>query len=106
MDKLLTENALVCPPGMEAVSGRENQRKLFKEFLGMEGVELSWDPIEAHVSPSEEMGYVYGWVNWKMPGDATDMCVTDILPRNVGAEKIGCLTMTRFNGKQTGQSRK
>ena len=72
MDNLLAENALVCPPGIEAVFGRENQRAMFKEFLGMEGVELSWDPIEAHVSPSEEMGYVYGWVNWKMPGDAAE----------------------------------
>ena len=69
---LLQKGRQVCPPGIEAIFGRENQRTLFKEFLGIEGVELSWDPIEAHVSPPEEMGYVHGWVNWKMPGDATE----------------------------------
>ena len=25
------------------------------------------EPIEAHVSPSNEMGWVYGRVRWKMP---------------------------------------
>lgn len=69
MDEFLTEDALVCPPGMEAVKGREKQRVLFKEFLQMDGVELSWDPIEAHVSPSDEMGWVFGWVKWKLPNE-------------------------------------
>ena len=36
----------------------------------MEGTELSWEPIEAHVSPSAEMGYVFGAVRWKLPDQA------------------------------------
>jgi ketosteroid isomerase-like protein len=70
MDNYIMENAMVCLPGMDRIVGRENQRVLFKELLTTEGVELSWEPIEAHVSPSEEMAYVYGSVRWKMPNEA------------------------------------
>ncbi len=65
----LTEDAMVNPPAMEAIFGRENQKQLFKQLLAMEGVELSWEPIEATVSPAGEMGYVYGVVKWKMPNE-------------------------------------
>ena len=65
----LLEDALVCPPGTDAVVGRENQKVMFKQFLDMEGTELSWEPIEARVSSSEDMGYVYGSVEWKLPNE-------------------------------------
>lgn len=67
---LLMENALVCPPGSESIVGRENQRVLFTELAQTEGVELSWEPIEANVSASDDMAYVYGSVRWKMPNVA------------------------------------
>lgn len=70
MDDYIMENAMVCPPGMDRIVGREHQRVLFKELLKTEGVELTWEPIEAHVSPSEDMGYVYGSVRWKMPNES------------------------------------
>jgi ketosteroid isomerase-like protein len=70
MDTHLMEQAIVCPPGMERIVGRENQKAMFKELLKMEGIELSWEPIEAFVGPSNDMGYVYGSVNWKMPNEA------------------------------------
>lgn len=67
MDDNLTEWAIVCPPGMERIVGRENQKAMFKQLLAMEGVELSWDPVEAFVGPSNDMGFVYGSVKWRMP---------------------------------------
>ena len=69
MIEILEEGAWVCPPGMEAVQGKENQRKLFTGLMAMEGVELWWEPKEARTTPSEEMGYVLGEVHWKMPGE-------------------------------------
>ncbi|NOU61676.1 nuclear transport factor 2 family protein [Marinifilum sp. JC070] len=65
----LTENAMVNPPGVEAIFGRENQKMMFKELLTMEGFELSWEPIQAHVGEGAKMGYVYGLVRWKMPNE-------------------------------------
>ncbi len=67
MDEHLMEQAIVCPPGMDRIVGRESQKAMFKELLKMEGIELSWEPIEAFVGPSNDMGYVYGSVAWKMP---------------------------------------
>ncbi len=67
---ILMEDAMVCPPGTEAIVGRENQRVLFKELAQLEGVELSWEPLQAQVSPAGEMAYVYGSVRWKMPNEA------------------------------------
>lgn len=64
---ILMEDAIVCPPETDAIVGRENQRAVFEQLAQTEGVELSWEPIEARVSPSDEMAYVYGSVRWKMP---------------------------------------
>ena len=69
----LTENARMCPPGSESIVGRENQRVLFKELAQMEGFELFWEPLEAQVSVSHDMAYVYGLVRWKMPESAEEV---------------------------------
>ena len=68
MDWLAPE-AIVCPPGMDRIVGRENQRVMFKELAAMEGVELSWEPVDVYMGPSEDMGCVYGTVEWKLPGE-------------------------------------
>ena len=73
IDKVIAENARVCPPGSESIVGRENQRVLFKELAQMEGFELSWEPLEAQVSASHDMAYVYGSVRWKMPESAEEV---------------------------------
>ena len=67
----LIDDALVCPPEMQAIRGRENQKAMFKQFLDIPGVELSWEPIEARVSSSCDLGYVYGTVDWKLPDSDT-----------------------------------
>ncbi|MGE0486325.1 MAG: DUF4440 domain-containing protein [Gammaproteobacteria bacterium] len=69
---MLTENALVCPPGSEAIFGREKQRALFRQLADTPGFELSWEPLEAHVSASNDMGYVFGSLRLKMPGAAAE----------------------------------
>lgn len=73
IDKVIAEKARVCPPGSESIVGRENQRVLFKELAQMEGFELSWEPLEAQVSASNDMAYVYGSVRWKMPESAEEV---------------------------------
>ncbi len=67
MDLLIAEDAIVCPPNSETISGRETQKVLFKKWLGTKGVELDYEPIDARVSPSEDMGWVHGLVRWKDP---------------------------------------
>lgn len=69
MNEYLMPEAIVCPPGMDRIVGRDNQKAMFKELLKIEDVELTWEPIEAYVGPSDDMGYVYGSVEWKMPNE-------------------------------------
>ncbi len=61
---------MVFPPDTEFITGRDKQKEMFKAWLGMEGVELDWEPIDAFVNPSDDMGYVWGLVRWKNPGGA------------------------------------
>ncbi len=68
MDHVIMEDGMLFPPGGERLTGRETQRALFKEFLQMEGASLSWEPLEAFVSKSNDMAWVHGSVLAKMPG--------------------------------------
>lgn len=65
----LMKEAIVCPPDTERVVGREKQTEMFKELLNMDGFELFWEPSEVYVGPSNDMAYVYGLVEWKMPNE-------------------------------------
>jgi len=70
LDKALSyldKDAMVNPPNMEAIFGREEQKQMFNGLLALDGVEFVWEPIEATVSSDETMAYVYGVVIWKMP---------------------------------------
>jgi len=63
----LAEDTIVLPPDFEIVAGKKNQLAMFKQLLKMEGVEFAWEPIDAFVGDSKDMGYVTGVVQWKMP---------------------------------------
>ena len=63
-----TETMLLLPPGSGAIVGNKAMGDLFKEIIETEGADMFWEPQEAHVSLSGDMGYVYGKVKWKMPG--------------------------------------
>ena len=69
MDLFMSKDAMVFPPDIEFITGLEKQKELFKAWLGMEGVLLDWEPIDAFVDQSDDMGYVYGLVRWKNPNE-------------------------------------
>ena len=69
MDLFISEGAIVCPPGGEAIIGRDNQKVLFKQWLGTEGVVLDYEPVDVYVGPSGDMAYAYGLVRWRNPGE-------------------------------------
>lgn len=69
MDLFISENAIVCPPGGEAIIGRDKQKVLFKQWLSSKGVLLDYEPIDVYVGPSSDMAYAYGLVRWRNPGE-------------------------------------
>lgn len=69
MDVFIGKDAIVCPPGMDTIVGRDRQKALFARWLGTPGVLLDYEPVDVHVSASGDMGWVYGLVRWQNPGE-------------------------------------
>ncbi len=52
------DNAVVMPPGQPALKGHDAIRQMLKEYSNIPGFEISWEPKEAFVSKSGDLGYV------------------------------------------------
>lgn len=66
---LFAEDILLLNPGMDILAGKEHERAALEGASQVEGLEMSWEPTAAHVSASDDMGYVYGIIRIKMPGE-------------------------------------
>lgn len=60
-------NAIQLPPGGEMIQGKEALKAAWKGMINTEGLEISWESIEAHVSESGDMAYDYGKVMIRNP---------------------------------------
>jgi len=52
------DNAVVMMPDMPTFRGKEAIRKYVESSFKIPGFKISWEPLEAHVSASGEMGYI------------------------------------------------
>ena len=62
------EDVLQFSPGSELTKGKENVGKEFQKVVDTDGYELTWEPIKANVSESNDMAYAYGSLKMKLPG--------------------------------------
>jgi ketosteroid isomerase-like protein len=53
-----TDDAVVMIPGLPTFRGKSAIRKYVEQSLKTPGFHISWEPLEAHVSRSGEMGYM------------------------------------------------
>ena len=51
-------DAMVMPPGQAAIKGHDAIRKMLEESSKIPGFEINWEPKEAFVSQSGDLGYV------------------------------------------------
>ena len=51
-------DAMVMPPGQAAIKGHGAIRKMLEESSRIPGFEINWEPKEAFVSQSGDLGYV------------------------------------------------
>lgn len=61
VDQILSywdENAVLMMPGMADLKGREQLRQMVEGSSGMPGFEIDWEPKEARVSASGDLGFV------------------------------------------------
>ena len=52
------EDAVLMQEGMPTMRGRQAARKFVEDAFSLPGFKISWEPIEAHVSASGDMGYI------------------------------------------------
>lgn len=64
----LKDDVLQFPPGAKLTKGKEDVGKEFQKVVDTDGFELSWEPIKAEVSASNDMAYAYGSLKMKLPG--------------------------------------
>lgn len=65
-------NARTMPPNAEPVVGRDAIAAWWGDMVGTEGLEISWEPAEAHVSGSGDMAYDVGTYEMTLPDGSTD----------------------------------
>jgi ketosteroid isomerase-like protein len=68
-----TEDAKVFPPGAPVVDGKQAIREFVTSSLSIPGFRISWEPAEAVVSPSGDMGYTIGRNHLTMPDAAGNL---------------------------------
>lgn len=61
------EDAVLMMPGMADLKGHEGLRQMVEASSGMPGFEIDWEPVEARVSASGDMGYVVASKFYTMP---------------------------------------
>ena len=60
------DDAVFLPEGADFVRGREAVRKFYAPMFSRKGFTLRWEPVEAVVSASGDLGYTLG--RWKSTG--------------------------------------
>jgi ketosteroid isomerase-like protein len=92
------KDAIVMSPGQPATKGQDELRKMLESSAEIPGFEINWEPKEAYVSKSGDLGYSIGvnYINmqdslgnkitmfnkgveiWKKQEDGSWKCVVDI----------------------------
>jgi uncharacterized protein (TIGR02246 family) len=68
-----TDDAKVFPPGAPVVDGKQAIREFVTGSLSIPGFRIWWEPDEAAVSPSGDMGYTTGRNHLTMPDAAGNL---------------------------------
>lgn len=68
----LSSDVRIMPPNAEPLVGRDAVRAWWGEMARTEGLQISWEPTEAHVSASGDMAYDVGTYEMTLPDGSTD----------------------------------
>jgi uncharacterized protein (TIGR02246 family) len=64
-----SEDAILMPPGQASLQGHDALGKMLEGAATIPGFEVNWEPKEAFVSKSGDMGYVIAHKYFKMPDE-------------------------------------
>jgi ketosteroid isomerase-like protein len=100
-----SDDAVLLPPNDKKASGKENDRKVIADLLGLPGLALSWEPAKVEVAQSGDLAYTQGSYKltttdahgqpmtdqgktleiWKKQADGTWKCVADMWNSDLSA---------------------
>lgn len=69
------DDATVMMPGLPTFKGKDAIRRYVAQSFAIPGFRISWEPLEAHVSASGDMGYIIERSHVTMP-DSTGRLAT------------------------------
>lgn len=64
------DDALVMMAGLPTFTGKDQIRQYVEQSFSMPGFAISWEPLEAHVSGSVDMGYIVERTDVTLPDTA------------------------------------
>lgn len=67
MMNVFSDDVQFFNPGADILVGKQSERELLEQALATEGLEFSFEPTDARVSSSGDMGFVWGQIQTKMP---------------------------------------
>jgi len=71
-----TDDARVYPPGQPVVTGKAALREFVGSMAEIPGFSVGWEPADAKVGPSGQMGYTWGTIEFSH-NDADGNLVTE-----------------------------
>lgn len=75
IQKFWADDAILLFPGQSAIRGSKAIKNMLEETSGIPGFEINWEPKEAYVSQSGDLGYVIFHNYFTMP-DSTGKLIT------------------------------
>jgi uncharacterized protein (TIGR02246 family) len=70
---LHADDARQMPPGAPSVVGLQALRAAWEAMANAEGLDISWEPVEAHVAASGDLAYDFGTATTRTPDGGTEM---------------------------------
>jgi len=70
---VFANDGFLFPPGLDYITGSGNIRQFFAEMGKVEGVEFSWEPIDAYAKEGSDFAWAYGLIRLKMPDADMEM---------------------------------
>jgi ketosteroid isomerase-like protein len=71
-----TSDALMLPPGQALMKGHGDIREMLDQTSQIPGFQVNWEPFEAYVSESGDMGYVIAYNYFKIPDSLGNIVTT------------------------------
>lgn len=98
VDQLIADHGIILMDKGGIADGKEAQRAMFKSFLGA-GYDLVYEPVDAKVSASEDMGWAIGMVKITSPEGDVEFSKYTAIWEKIDGVWLNVVEMRNSNGE-------